>query len=98
MGFRQKVAEYLILHKEPPRRGRPSAEEIKQNRANVETKPMNESRFDGYGHFAEYDEKKEAGRCKLEGCTKKVHTFCKKCNVHLCLIKGRNCFLKFHNK
>lgn len=101
LGFRQHVAEKLILYKAPPKRGRPSSSSVSDAQLSVqncEKKPATESRYDGYGHFPEYDEKKEAGRCKLEGCRKKVHTFCMKCKVHLCLVKGRNCFFNFHSK
>lgn len=71
LGFRQHVAEKLILCKAPPKRGRPSASSVSDAQLSVqncERKPAAESRYDGYGHFPEYDEKKEAGRCKLEGC------------------------------
>lgn len=50
------------------------------------------------GHLPAYDDNKEATRCKLKGCTQRSHFFCKKCNVHLCIVKGRICFTEFHSK
>lgn len=57
-----------------------------------------EVRHDRLDHMPNYDSKKEATRCKFEKCTKKTHVFCDKCNLHLCFLKERNCFLSFHRK
>lgn len=100
--FRMSIAQYLILHKHPPKRGRPSSEENngrqQSKKRKTEARPYNEFRFDNYGHFPNIDENKDSTRCKLENCKGKSHTFCVKCNVHLCFVSGRNCFLKFHSK
>lgn len=62
-----------------------------------ETRPLHRLRYDGYSHLPEIDEDKfMTTRCKLEGCTGKTIVRCHKCNVHLCLKRGKNCFREFH--
>lgn len=56
------------------------------------TKIFDDVRFDGYNHILERRENQR--RCQLASCTGKPRTFCKKCNVTLCL----PCFPKFHDK
>lgn len=54
-----------------------------------------EARYDGVGHLPEFDSKNSSSRCKR--CHKKTtHVFCVKCNVNLCFVKDRNCFMKYH--
>lgn len=65
---------------------------IKKN-AN-EKRPPNSKRYDQCNHFPLRS--KESVRCKNEGCGKKTDIYCKKCNVHLCLMNRRNCFTNFH--
>lgn len=59
-----------------------------------ERRPLNSTRYDQYNHFPVIT--KDSVRCKNEGCNKKDVVKCKKCNVHLCLMKRRNCFTNFH--
>lgn len=101
LAFRMEVAENLILSKRPPKRGRPSAdantpEPPKKKKG--EARPVSCLRYDGYDHLPTYDDKKDNSRCKMEGCKNRTHIFCCKCKVHLCILKGRNCFLQFHSK
>lgn len=49
-------------------------------------------RFDEKGHILEKRENQR--RCQYAGCKGKPRTFCKKCNVTLCV----PCFSKYHNK
>lgn len=99
LAFRSSVAENLILFRNPPKRGRPSdVDSPVPQKKKFEARPFIEMRYDGYNHNPNVDERKENSRCKLEGCKNKTHIFCEKCKVHLCLIKGRNCFSKFHSK
>lgn len=100
LGFRESVAEHLILFRPAPKRERPSDQndELPLKRARFESKPYTEMRYDGHDHMPLVDEKKENTRCKLEMCKYKTHIYCSKCNVHLCIMKGRNCFVKFHSK
>lgn len=53
-----------------------------------------EGRYDRYNHVVKIDDKKSASRCKL--CKKTTHHYCDKCNVNLCLVKDRNCFMIYH--
>lgn len=101
--FRQSVAQYLILHKDPPKRGRPMNVAESENVQNIrsmknEIRPFSEQRYDNFGHFPQIDSKKDSTRCKLENCKGKSRFHCIKCKVHLCLTSDRNCFLKFHSK
>nr|XP_023015908.1 piggyBac transposable element-derived protein 3-like [Leptinotarsa decemlineata] len=71
LAFRQSVAEHLILTKTPPKRDRPSTKlpnddiENRSQRNRYESRPLKDSRYDGYQHIAEYDKKniaQEVGR------------------------------------
>lgn len=64
-----------------------------------EKKPKPSYRFDGLNHLPDRDNKSEGRkgfRCKNEGCSKQTNVFCIKCNVHLCFVPERNCFLNYH--
>lgn len=52
------------------------------------------NRFDQVGHMPSFSSK---GRCKfcISGQTKYI---CIKCNVRLCLVEGRNCFVSYYTK
>lgn len=63
----------------------------------TETRPSHILRYDHRGHhLPKYDDKKNGTRCKLETCDQRTHIYCAKCNVHLCIMKDRNCFENFH--
>lgn len=64
----------------------------------TEKKPTNVTRFDQSGHFPVLERVGNSVRCKKEGCRYKTFVSCYKCKVHLCLIKDRNCFKKFHHR
>lgn len=64
----------------------------------MEVRPINEIRFDNVDHLPIFDETKEGARCKNNKCSKKTHFICKKCNVHLCITRDRNCYKDFHSK
>jgi hypothetical protein len=57
---------------------------------------VREVRLDNVGHLAEFDEKKNATRCKNPKCRSKTHIYCVKCNVHLCIGNKKNCFRSYH--
>lgn len=61
-----------------------------------EKKPLNNVRYDGKSHWPSYDENSYASRCKHDDCNSKTNVICTKCKVHLCFIRGRNCFKEFH--
>lgn len=69
-----------------------SDEEERYEKGRNKVKPA--VRFDQKKHFPIFSRK--ISRCKNEDCDKKTHIFCSKCKVHLCIVKNRNCFLKFH--
>lgn len=57
-------------------------------------RPTADVRFDGVSHMPTFGTK---GRCKF--CTKGQTTVkCSKCDMRLCLLPERNCFINFHTK
>lgn len=109
MDFRMDIAESLIRVNKPStpnrKRGRPSAqaepvpEETYTKRNVVDSAPPNiDVRLDGTYHRALVDERKYATKCKHPTCKRRTHTFCSKCNLHLCLDRTSNCFDKYHTK
>lgn len=95
--FRTSVARSLYQTNKV-KRGRPSTSEApqpsKKIKTPVEARPEDDSRFDKLDHFAIFREK---GRCR--NCTSgQTYVFCRKCNVRLCLLPNRNCFVDFHCK
>ena len=82
-------------------RGRPSstspvpapATSSKKRKAASVPNPNKDVQFDQCGHFPEFQEKQQRCRyCK----TGYSHVKYCKCEVHLCLVKSRNCFKNFH--
>lgn len=61
----------------------------------LEEMPAHSIRFDERSHFPLITSK--PARCKNEQCRKATRFYCQKCEVHLCLVKDRNCFTKFHS-
>ncbi|XP_022174122.1 piggyBac transposable element-derived protein 3-like [Myzus persicae] len=57
-------------------------------------------RYDRIYHMPQMDSLKNATKCKNPTCSRnnRTHFFCKKCNVHLCLTRDRNCFEEYHTK
>jgi len=97
--FKQKIAQTLIAvgnTEIAPRKCEGPALLI-----NCEDDSSNASdalRYDRINHLPEFDDLKDATLCKNEGCSKKSHVKCTKCNVHLCLTKKRNCFYDYHHE
>jgi len=108
--FRMRVAESLIKMGQAVilnKRGRPPTSNSPRNspsnspvpsRRRVETRPLREIQSDRVDHMPQFDDQKEATRCKKTGCKGRTHVFCDKCKVHLCLLKIRNCYSDFHRK
>lgn len=71
--------------------------EKKAKKANQETRPVSDVRYDGFAHWPNYIEGREQ-RCKLEGCKGRSRIQCSKCQVTLCVNKHNNCFVTFHQK
>ena len=101
--FQSEVANALLCSGKLPsstkrRRGRPSAAAevtppTKKKGKAMTPLPNDDVRFDGVGHMPFFTEKQQ--RCRF--CPK-GYSFvsCEKCNIQLCLTKGRNCFKDFH--
>ena len=51
--------------------------------------PLDTIRYDNVGHFPEVTHTRK--RCKM--CQSPIVTRCIKCNVNLCIMKERNCFI-----
>lgn len=63
-----------------------------------EVKPCDAVCQDEVNHFPGFDtNSKFAQRCKAVDCRKRTFIYCLKCNIHLCISKESNCFLKFHS-
>ena len=71
----------------------PAAEPSRKKKAASVPNPTQDVQLDQVGHFPEFQEKQQRCRqCK----TGYSHIKCKKCGIHPCLLKARNCFTAFH--
>ena len=105
--FKQLLGRSLtaISQKCSRKRGRPSynsqnSPEIPPTTSKYvrgEVRPLREVQYDGIDHFPHHDDCAPT-RCKQTKCTGRSRIMCKKCKVHLCLTKDRNCYLDFHTK
>ena len=107
--FRLEVSDALIhagkrADLQIKKRGRPSLEDRENipepapQRARYQQAPSKDAVKDRFDHFPVFidAEGKKRNRCKLEGCNQVSPLICQKCKVSLCLVKNRNCFLKYH--
>ncbi|XP_028413305.1 piggyBac transposable element-derived protein 3-like [Dendronephthya gigantea] len=97
--FQTQVATALLMVDKvrKPQRGRPSLTPPpkKKTKCHVIPTPIADVRYDGVGHMPDFSEKKQ--RCRH--CPKGYSFIqCTKCQVHLCLVRGKNCFKDFHCK
>lgn len=102
--FRSYVAEVLMKANKTPsrKRGRPAATMPDENtpkrpKPSAARRPLEEVRLDNIGHLPSADED-YGNRCKFPSCKGKTCFRCVKCNIHLCLSKKSNCFLKYHTE
>lgn len=94
--FRSSIAEELCASAEK-RVGRPSSVNSEPSTSNIGKRanhPLESVRYDQMNHFPEWGTKKSCKLCKKS----ETHTFCTKCNLHLCFSKAKNCFSKYHSK
>lgn len=76
------------------RRGRPSLNnKTKMIKKPAVSRPPDEVRLDGIGHFPTYTKMQRCKFCK----NGQTEVFCNKCNLNLCFTKKRNCFTLYHN-
>lgn len=105
LAFRIRVADGLIVCQKQVsgrKRGRPSGDGTDSSlrvipRRKGELRPAQEIQYDTIDHLPLPDDGAPS-RCKFPKCTGRSRIQCKKCKVHLCLLKDRNCFLHFHTK
>lgn len=55
-----------------------------------------DQRYDRQDHWPESDQHTSRSLCKMRGCSSLTHSYCTKCDIHLCFTKTRNCFRQFH--
>lgn len=92
-----KVGKEAVNNKRGrPSSGTPEPTRNKITKRNDEIRPLPDVRHDTVDHLPFLDGNQEGKRCKYNKCNKKTHFYCKKCNVHLCIKKDRNCFVGFH--
>lgn len=97
--FRTKIAESLLLYgkKVVKRRGRPPTSKTPKTKVARRMAPTNPSfdvRYDDVAHWPVEDRRSRCFLCNNRG---RFSVFkCSKCNVTLCIQKGRNCFTEFH--
>lgn len=104
--FKENLAESLIFigkgipFSQKKKRGRPSSSpspvQLPMKKQRVDKKPSLEVQKDLYNHIAVHDGKPNSLFCKRPGCHLKSNWMCPKCEVHLCITKANNCFLKYH--
>ena len=85
LGRPRSCTDGTVTSPEPPKRSK------------IAVRPVENVRYDLAEHWPESVDGKPQ-RCKLEQCHGRSRVRCKKCNVHLCLMKDRNCFEVFHTK
>ena len=92
--FQAQVASSLILVKTERKRGKLSESPVPLSKRKVSNLPCADVRKDKFAHWPKKSDKR--GRCRL--CEiNNTNTVCSKCNVRLCFVEGRNCFVNFHN-
>jgi hypothetical protein len=100
LSFRFEIAETLI--NTPDKEQRPSSpDNLIVPRANTgRYKPANNpsvgKRYDGYMHLPIFDELKDPRVCRLESCKSRTKIRCRKCDVYLCMSRGKDCFYLYH--
>lgn len=92
--FQADVAGALVLVNTERKRGRPSADSpLPMSKRRVANLPCTDVRKDKIAHWPAKCDKR--GRCRM--CEKNnTNTKCTKCDVRLCFVEERNCFVNFH--
>nr|XP_029709669.1 piggyBac transposable element-derived protein 3-like [Aedes albopictus] len=100
LDFRIAVADYLILYGKAvvKRRGRPTTKIVRTRKKHRVTRKVvpAEARVDNFAHWPVVLNQ----RVRCFHCDERNHftSFgCSKCDVPLCVLQDRNCFVQFHN-
>ncbi|XP_053600445.1 piggyBac transposable element-derived protein 3-like [Plodia interpunctella] len=62
------------------------------------SKPSEAKRYDGYDHLPMFDDIRAPRTCRMENCVSRSKIRCVKCDVYLCLSRGKDCFKNYHLK
>jgi hypothetical protein len=73
---------------------RDSVAEDKKIKKPMTERPVDAVRYDGVEHWPEHTEYQRCKYCKKG----QASTRCSKCNVYLCYVAKRNCFVAYHKK
>lgn len=99
--FREELGISLCVSGQQitPKRGHPASTlesviEIRRNKPNAAVQPPKNVRLDQVSHWST-DTNKQS-RCKMPGCSSYTWQKCTKCNLPLCVGKGKKCFFKYH--
>ncbi|XP_064483045.1 piggyBac transposable element-derived protein 3-like [Ornithodoros turicata] len=91
--FKTSIAEALcFMNSQPRKRGRPSGESKENSVLQPLSMTNTDVTKDRVAHWPEYDARKL--RCRQ--CHALTKVMCTKCNVHLCFVPERNCFVAYH--
>lgn len=100
LDFRMEVADAYLST--PSRKRRLSEDESTEDDQPPVTKkyiphrPSNAKRYDGYEHLPIFDQLSAPRSCRLETCKSRSKIRCIKCDVYLCLSRGKDCFRLYH--
>lgn len=99
--FRLDLAETLLCT--PAKRKRDEEEEAEEEmhpskRYIPVIAPSKDKRYDGYDHLPAFDDIASPRCCRHEKCVSRSKIRCVKCNVYLCLSRGKDCFREYHVK
>ena len=90
--FKRHVAECWMSQNEDPSNHRLRN---RLGRAGRASRVPTSTRYDGRDHLPDAtDGATERKQCAL--CKRCTNVYCTKCEVHLCMFSGRNCFKPFH--
>lgn len=70
--------------------------EVEDKKTSVQPLPAINKRTDGYDHWPTSDDISAPRCCRLEECKSRSKVRCTKCNIYLCMSKGKDCFRIFH--
>lgn len=95
--FRLLLVEQLVAHKIATPKGRKRQTHIPDISQHGKPQVSLEKRRSQAAHMPVFtDESKRCAHCSTKTEQKRTKWICKTCNVPLCLLPNRNCFLQYH--